>query len=89
MNISAYLPDELVAALDRVASAARSSRSAVMREAVELYLKRTQPGAWPEGVLSWQGDPAFVPFESLRAQEPPRVCDAFADAAVVDSAADP
>lgn len=66
MNISTYLPDNLIRALDQLARDQHVSRSAVIREAVENYLLRFQAGAWPDDVLSWQGDPEFPPFESLR-----------------------
>ncbi|MGE0802065.1 MAG: ribbon-helix-helix protein, CopG family [Lautropia sp.] len=68
MNVNTYLPDHLVRALDHVAAASGSSRSAVMREAVELYLRRRQPGAWPNEVAGWAGDAEFPPFESLRGE---------------------
>ena len=55
MTITSCLPDELVRTLDRVAKERQSARSAVMREALELYLRRMQPSAWLAAVL--QGKP--------------------------------
>ena len=79
MNISAYLPDHLVTALDRLAKTSRSSRSAVMREAVELYIRQRSPGAWPEAVMTWDGDRDFPSFESLRGREQSSAADLFDD----------
>jgi len=64
MNITSYLPDELVPLIDRIARQRRVSRSAVIREALEAYLRREQPGAWPE---------------SLREQDENRIDDPFAE----------
>ena len=66
MNVSAYLPDDLVQAVDRHAQTTRTSRSAVLREALEQYLKRMSTGAWPADLMAWEGDADFPPFESLR-----------------------
>ena len=77
MNISSYLPDDLVRALDRLAREHHSSRSAVIRDALELYLRRFRPGAWPDEVMSWQGDVGFAPFESLRGAEDQQGKDPF------------
>ena len=77
MNITSYLPDELVRTLDRVAKERQSSPSTVMREALELYLRRMQPSAWPAEVLAWQADRSVPPFESLRGAEQHRVRDPF------------
>ncbi len=79
MNITAYLPDELVQSLDRVARDLHSSRSAVMREALELYLRRMQPNAWPAAVMTWKRED-FPAFESLRSHEQRQARDPFADA---------
>jgi predicted transcriptional regulator len=77
MNITSYLPDELVEALDRLAQKERTSRSAVIRFALEAYLRRLQPGSWPDEVMSWSGDAQFPPFESLRGVEQRAVRDPF------------
>jgi hypothetical protein len=66
MNINTYLPGGLADRLDRLAEARGLSRSAVMREALEAYLRRNQPGGWPDEILEWQGDPEIEPFEALR-----------------------
>lgn len=69
MNITSYLPDALVQSVDRLAREQRSSRSAVIRDAIEMYLKRHEAGAWPEEIRRWPGDAGFPPFESLRGNE--------------------
>jgi hypothetical protein len=51
----------------------------VIREALEAYLRREQPGAWPEHVMAWPGDPLFPAFESLREQDENRIDDPFAE----------
>lgn len=63
------------------AEARRQSRSAVMREALEAYLRRNQPGGWPAEILEWQGDPAVEPFESLRPLKDEVRSDPFEDPA--------
>lgn len=69
MNITSYLPDALVESIDRLAREQHSSRSAVIRQALEMYLRRREAGGWPQSVCDWQGDPGFAPFESLRGGE--------------------
>ena len=66
MNITSYLPDELVKALDAIGREQHRSRSALIRDALEAYLQRFRPGAWPDEVMSWQADNQFPSFESLR-----------------------
>ena len=78
MNISAYLPDKLIAAVDRLARDARTSRSALIREAIELYLRRRERGAWPDAVQQWPGDAEFPPFESGRGTAEHETRDPFA-----------
>ncbi len=69
MKITSSLPDELVRSLDRLAREQHSSRSAVIRQALETYLQRRQAGAWPQRVRDWRGAPDFPAFESLRGAE--------------------
>ncbi len=66
MNINTYLPDNLAEQLDRLAETRRQSRSAVMREALEAYLKRHRADGWPAEILQWKGDPEVEPFETGR-----------------------
>lgn len=66
MNVSSYLPDDLVRAVDRLATEQRSSRSAIIREALTAHVARLRPGAWPDDVLHGTGDADWPPFESLR-----------------------
>ena len=56
----------IVRSLDRLAQEQHISRSAVIRQALEMYLQRQQAGAWPRRVREWNGDPDFPAFESLR-----------------------
>ena len=79
MNVTSYLPDELVPLIDRLARQRQVSRSAVIREALEAYLRREQPGSWPEPVMAWPGDSLFPAFESLREAEEDRIDDPFVE----------
>jgi hypothetical protein len=79
MNVTSYLPDELVQAVDQIARQNHSSRSAVVKEALEHYLKRFRVGSWPDEILAWRGDPEFPPFESVRGQEQRSHADPFGD----------
>jgi len=77
MNISTYLPQHLLDALERLARERHVSRSAIIREAVETHLERYQRGAWPAEVMNWQGDPDFPPFEATRTADDPHARDPF------------
>lgn len=77
MNISTYLPERLLGALNRLARERHVSRSAIIREAVEGHLARYQRGAWPDEVMSWQGDAEFPPFEAARDIDDLRARDPF------------
>ena len=81
MNINAYLPDELAEQLDRLADMRGQSRSAVMREALEAYLRRHRAGGWPAEILDWKGDPSAQPFESGRPPPHADSRDPFAEGA--------
>ena len=78
MNISTYLPAELLEAVDQLARERHVSRSAVIREAVESHLARYRGGAWPEPVMSWPGDPEFPRFEASRSDDDQAARDPFA-----------
>lgn len=55
MNISTYIPDSLLAEVDAFASKHSLSRSAIIREGLELYLTRHRPDGWPDIIRNWQG----------------------------------
>ena len=56
MNISTYLPDDLLATVDAFAAQQSISRSAMIREGLELYLARHRTDGWPPLVRKWTGD---------------------------------
>lgn len=59
-------PDELIRVVDRLAHEQRSSRSAVIRSALETYVARFQSSGWPDEVRAWTGEADYPPFESSR-----------------------
>lgn len=77
VNISSYLPEELIEAVDRLARERHVSRSAVIREAIESHMARYQPGAWPDAVMCWPGDPDFPRFEATRGADETQARDPF------------
>ncbi len=56
MNISTYLPDDLLSVVDAFAAQQAISRSAMIREGLELYLARHRSDGWPPIVRNWTGD---------------------------------
>ena len=66
MNISTYIPDELLRSVDDFAHQSRLSRSAIIREALEHYLRLHRIEGWPQIVRTWDGDPQLTGFEPLR-----------------------
>lgn len=76
MNISTYIPDDLLATVDAFASKSAMSRSAIIREGLELFLARHRPDGWPQNVRDWSGDEQVL-LDELRARVQ-RVDDPFA-----------
>ena len=76
MNLSIHLPDPLLKALDQYASDSSTSRSKVVREAVDQYLRQRSKSAWPESLLQWMQTPTDNPpiasgwpdFDAIRAE---------------------
>lgn len=64
MNISTYIPDTLLAEVDAFASKHSLSRSAIIREGLELYLTRHRPDGWPDIIRTWQGQ-GQIEFEPM------------------------
>lgn len=62
MNISTYLPDDLLTTVDAFASENSLSRSAIIREGLELFLARHRVDGWPEVVRNWSGDALSPPM---------------------------
>lgn len=65
MNFNVYLDAETARRLDALARQTGSPRNAIVRKAVAAWLDQV-PGAWPQLVREFRGDPSLPPFESLR-----------------------
>ena len=53
MNFSVHLPQPLLVNLDNFAKTHKTSRSGVVREAVENYLAQKAASEWPADLLAW------------------------------------
>jgi hypothetical protein len=67
VNFNVYLDDDSAKRLDRIAESTRKPRNALIREAVQVWL-REQGRRWPREVLEFPGDPSLDPFEMHRAE---------------------
>ena len=64
MNFSVHLPQPLLVNLDRFAKTHNTSRSGVVREAVERYLEQQSKSEWPADLRVWMEEalrPGFKP----------------------------
>ncbi len=69
MNFNIYLSSTLGEALKRLAKRRKTTRNALIRQAVEdLLAKETQSPNWSSEVLQWEGDSSFESFEAHRSQ---------------------
>jgi predicted transcriptional regulator len=73
MNFSVHLPQPLLVNLDNFAKTHKTSRSGVVREAVEAYLAQKTKSEWSPEMLAWMklppdaGDTADWPdFDAIR-----------------------
>jgi Arc/MetJ-type ribon-helix-helix transcriptional regulator len=57
MNFSVHLPQPLLVNLDQFAKAHNTSRSSVVREAVQAYLAKETRKEWPADILAWMQSP--------------------------------
>ena len=57
MNFSVHLPQPLLVNLDNFAKTHKTSRSGVVREAVEHYLAQKTASEWPADMLAWMQSP--------------------------------
>jgi predicted transcriptional regulator len=60
MNLSIHLPPEVSQRLDVFAQAHQSSRSRVVRDAVEHYLAAHAQARWPEALSAWMEAPTLA-----------------------------
>ena len=69
MNFNIYLNTALGEALKRLAKRRKTTRNALIRQAVEdLVAKESESQNWSAAVLEWRGDPTFEAFEGHRTQ---------------------
>lgn len=66
MNFNIYLDDETGRQLNQVAKQAGESRNALVRQAVNAWLKQYSKPQWPEAVLAFKGMAELPPFETGR-----------------------
>ena len=72
MNFNIYLDDVTGQQLNQVAKQAGESRNALVRQAVNAWLKQHNKPQWPDEVLDFKGVTDMPPFEADRASlEPP------------------
>jgi hypothetical protein len=68
MNFNVYVDEEMGKRLERLAKARRTSRNALIREAVAQLLDRAADIGWPKVVADFEGDPRAHRFERSRRQ---------------------
>lgn len=66
MNFNIYIDKQTGERLGRLAKVRRSSRNALIREALAHLLSRDGNAGWPKAVLDFQGVPATPRFEDAR-----------------------
>jgi len=66
MNFNVYIDKQTGERLERLAKARRTSRNALIREALAHLLERGAKAEWPPEVLGFQGVPKATPFEDAR-----------------------
>jgi Arc/MetJ-type ribon-helix-helix transcriptional regulator len=57
MNFSIHLPQQLLLNLDQFAKSHNTSRSSVVREAVQAYLTQENKSEWPADLAAWMTTP--------------------------------
>jgi len=74
MNFNVYIDAETGRRLDRLAKARRTSRNALIREAVAQLLDRKTDASWPKAVLDFKGLLDASSFEDARGRlRPPQL----------------
>ena len=66
MNFNVYIDKQTGDRLERLARIRRTSRNALIREALAHLLERGTQAGWPPEVLGFPGIPAVRPFEAAR-----------------------
>ena len=66
MHFNIYLDDKLGEQLIKATKASDKSRNALIREAIDLWLKTNDKSSWPKQILEFEGESSFPAFESYR-----------------------
>ena len=66
MHFNIYLDDNLGERLIKATEQSHKSRNALIREAVDLWLKTNDKTAWPKQIMEFEGDADFPLLESHR-----------------------
>jgi hypothetical protein len=66
VNFNVYIDRRTGERLERLARTRRTSRNALIREALARLLERGAKAEWPPEVLRFQGVPGTRPFEGAR-----------------------
>lgn len=66
MNFNVYVDKRTGERLERLARTRRTSRNALIREAVARLLERESGSVWPAAILDFQGIPGVRRFEATR-----------------------
>jgi hypothetical protein len=68
MHFSIYLDDQTGQRLKKLARQFRTSRNAVIRQALQEWVARQGRRQWPPEFLQFQGEPEMPAFESYRSE---------------------
>ena len=66
MNISIYLEAPLAKKTQQYADKMGTTRNAIIREAVKVWIIQHEVSVWPKSVLNFEGVYDFPPFEEGR-----------------------
>lgn len=78
MNFNIYLDDETGQQLNQFAKQAGESRNALVRQAVNAWLKQHSKPQWPDEVLAFKGMADMPSFEAGRDSLKPPASDPLA-----------
>jgi predicted transcriptional regulator len=70
MNFSIHLPQPLLADLDQFAQMRKTSRSGIVRDAVENYLAQQHSSAWPDDLRKWMEQGIKAGFKTGKMDAP-------------------
>jgi predicted transcriptional regulator len=70
MNFSIHLPQPLLADLDHFAQTRKTSRSGIVRDAVENYLAQQRSSAWPDELRQWMEQGLKASFKTGKTDAP-------------------